>query len=827
MRIIFFVGLILLLSAGTATATTYYVRTDGNNSCLGTSNASYTDNTSCAWLTIARGLNATGAGAGDILRVQAGTYLNDSASIANEGNLTHPLRVIADGEVIMDGNATRSYSFFINQKHDIIIDGFIVQNYINVDANSAGITVLSSGTPSKNITITNNTIRNMTTKAVYMRNIAFAENITVSNNNIYNTSGIAGAELTHNSTIDNNEIHDLQTNAIGINLGGNYTTVSNNYLYNISGATSKAISTGRSNGMRYIGNRLDNAGVRGFRIGTGGAKNVTLESNIIINQGVPIDIYPDTEVTMTNNTVLNSTGWILQGPEYLIMRNNTLDDVSVVLFGISESNTSIPNNVTTFIFENNTMNNSIALSVSNVINGTIKNNIFKYGDNTTSIDERKSGVLLNYDGNSYQYGSENISIESNVFFNIKYGIIISNNTGKWVNNLVIKNNIFMNITNAIVNYSATNPNINYNMVYNNSSSAYINISESNTLYSDPLFIINGTDFHLQSQYNRWNGTAWVQDAQTSPAIGAGDPTSDNSLSPWGGIIEMGAYGNTAEASQGTPEVVTYSLSGYVTGISGVNVSNSTIGSNLTNVTGYYQIDNISNGTYVMTVSKTGYDTNTTSVTISGNTMQNFTLIESNYNNFTFSNVSTSSTSIYVGSQYNQISVDINDSDGYIANATVGITYNGIETNYTMIGGNDTWRYNFISGVPGTYIISGFYANDNSSGSNSSTQSITFYVVPQRQGGNSGAPVVTSTPASSITNVTNVSLLPLSIINKSKSPPVTSKQTKEIFSIVTLLMGVLIIFKGGTNKSVGQYKKEFVVIIGVILVGIAIYLNGGL
>jgi len=49
---------------------------------------------------------------------------------------------------------------------------------------------------------------------------------------------------------------------------------------------------------------------------------------------------------------------------------------------------------------------------------------------------------------------------------------------------------------------------------------------------------------------RWNGTEWVIDDVTSPCIDAGAPDSDYTNEPAdnGGRINIGAYGNTAEAS---------------------------------------------------------------------------------------------------------------------------------------------------------------------------------------------------------------------------------------------------------------------------------------
>jgi hypothetical protein len=72
--------------------------------------------------------------------------------------------------------------------------------------------------------------------------------------------------------------------------------------------------------------------------------------------------------------------------------------------------------------------------------------------------------------------------------------------------------------------------------------------------SDPLVAnsANGS-FHLKSQAGRRDPftESWVQDDVTSPCIDAGDPNSPIGLEtfPNGGIINMGAYGGTAEASK--------------------------------------------------------------------------------------------------------------------------------------------------------------------------------------------------------------------------------------------------------------------------------------
>jgi predicted outer membrane repeat protein len=66
------------------------------------------------------------------------------------------------------------------------------------------------------------------------------------------------------------------------------------------------------------------------------------------------------------------------------------------------------------------------------------------------------------------------------------------------------------------------------------------------------FWVDG-DYHLKSQAGRWdaNEGRWVRDEVTSPCIDVGDPMSPIGLEPFpnGGVVNMGAYGGTAEASK--------------------------------------------------------------------------------------------------------------------------------------------------------------------------------------------------------------------------------------------------------------------------------------
>lgn len=87
-------------------------------------------------------------------------------------------------------------------------------------------------------------------------------------------------------------------------------------------------------------------------------------------------------------------------------------------------------------------------------------------------------------------------------------------------------------------------------------------SYSNRITGDPLFAdATSRDYHLKSTEGRWNGSTWVTDAVASPCIDAGDPASayENEPAPNGGRINLGCYGNTAEASKSSDAITSYTV----------------------------------------------------------------------------------------------------------------------------------------------------------------------------------------------------------------------------------------------------------------------------
>lgn len=114
----------------------------------------------------------------------------------------------------------------------------------------------------------------------------------------------------------------------------------------------------------------------------------------------------------------------------------------------------------------------------------------------------------------------------------------------------LRNCIVTNITTI----GETSPTNTYSNFYNN---GFAMPSGTGNSAVDPLYANDVLqDFHLKSEYGRYSATGWVADASTSPCIDTGDASDGYSEEPAGngGRINMGAYGNTSEASKssGTP-----------------------------------------------------------------------------------------------------------------------------------------------------------------------------------------------------------------------------------------------------------------------------------
>jgi hypothetical protein len=148
-------------------------------------------------------------------------------------------------------------------------------------------------------------------------------------------------------------------------------------------------------------------------------------------------------------------------------------------------------------------------------------------DNTTIVTSKVQGHI-------------DIGIQSHNKYSVKNGTIIYN-----VNSSII---VATDPVNVQAPYLASDIHINYSDVFDEAWAGAGNI-DADPIFADP----NNGDYHLKSQAGRWdaNEGRWTKDEVTSPCIDAGDPKSPIGLEPFpnGGIINMGAYGGTEEASK--------------------------------------------------------------------------------------------------------------------------------------------------------------------------------------------------------------------------------------------------------------------------------------
>ncbi|MCE5345416.1 MAG: hypothetical protein LLG13_03885 [Bacteroidales bacterium] len=165
----------------------------------------------------------------------------------------------------------------------------------------------------------------------------------------------------------------------------------------------------------------------------------------------------------------------------------------------------------------------------NSTNTTFKNcifvnstNLFRFGKSTSGSDENSGTVLRNC-----------------ILYGIRNQYETNDRAYPWtyVRDTLTKETGYSDLDDVVITYT-------------NFFNGFAMISGTGNISTDPLFA-GTTDFHIRSQGGRWNGTTWVNDDVTSSCIDAGDPADNYSGEPCphGNRINMGAYGNTIEASK--------------------------------------------------------------------------------------------------------------------------------------------------------------------------------------------------------------------------------------------------------------------------------------
>ena len=115
--------------------------------------------------------------------------------------------------------------------------------------------------------------------------------------------------------------------------------------------------------------------------------------------------------------------------------------------------------------------------------------------------------------------------------------------------LTVKNGIVWTNTAGGIN---TNFGLAMALTYTDVQDSSLTNMGAGNISADPLFVnAAGGDYHEKGTGGAWSNGTWIRYGVDSPCIDKGDPSSDWSLEPRpnGRRINMGAYGNTAQASK--------------------------------------------------------------------------------------------------------------------------------------------------------------------------------------------------------------------------------------------------------------------------------------
>jgi hypothetical protein len=381
----------VLLGCGSACqGTTYYASTSGNDTNAGT--------LSSPFRTIQHGLNVA-THPGDTVLVRGGTY-NEAISFPASGTAAGgyiTLQNYSGESPSINGNGLSALKLVdINNRSYVQLIGFDIQNLFALPHDGGGVFVEGSGT---NINILNNTIHHFN----------YASSGTDSGRNgrgiaVWGTS--ASADLEHVQISGNTvyDCHELYGNVVEISGNTMYFQVTGNTVHDNDGIQidvtggyqppSFAFWSIRADNGTVSGNTVYNGNVNGIGIYVDGAADTVVESNVVHDTTVGIQVVAE----IANFTAINITV-----QDNLIYNNST--------YGLGAGTATTPGfgsgSITSCSFLNNTVYNNGAGAYGNIALGNstysaIANNIFYAGDNIALSNfglKSSSGIWM--DNNLY------------------------------------------------------------------------------------------------------------------------------------------------------------------------------------------------------------------------------------------------------------------------------------------------------------------------------------------------------------------------------------------------------------------------------------------
>jgi len=190
-------------------------------------------------------------------------------------------------------------------------------------------------------------------------------------------------------------------------------------------------------------------------------------------------------------------------------------------------------------------------------NTVIENNVIQSDAGLENMYPAPGIVFLGGDATNNIYGFQTIVKNNIIVDNVSFGI---DNQQPAIHSFISDYNVingnlsgnYNNVTSTTDIYS--NPKLASNLIdiYNNIlNSNWQNAVSSGNFEGDLGANEAKLEYHIKSEFGRWDGTQWVNDTTTSPCIDAGDPTYnyENEPTPNGSRINLGAFGNTAFTSK--------------------------------------------------------------------------------------------------------------------------------------------------------------------------------------------------------------------------------------------------------------------------------------
>jgi Right handed beta helix region/PKD domain/Ser-Thr-rich glycosyl-phosphatidyl-inositol-anchored membrane family len=506
---------------------------------------------------IAALFNAYPIGAGDVIEVDLGTYPLSGNIVIGASHSGVVIRGFYDvfnlsrvATISRTGTAAGSDVFDLQGATNVTLDhlnltGGAAGVYAGDGAGSTGLTISNSnlygsgdygvflGSGNSGATFTNNLIHD-TANASGVGIYARQDQISASVNTVYNNAryGI-DVEAGNNSTVSGNMVYGNGTGIVadtaavtgntvrdnlndGIIASGNSTVSGNSTFHNVGANGSPGAGIELLGGTAQGNVSFNNA----YGVLVSGAGTV---ANNRLNNNTAAGISCGNGVSVSGN-VINSNGWGIQANVH----------VGAV--------TSFTNNV---IYSN--VNGGLQL-VGGYNTPVINNTIYQTAGDALDV--------LN------QAGQTNISVRDNIFW-VTGGYDIKVDSASQAAVASDYNDLYFTGSGQVGYWQGTGQ---------GTLGAWRQSAgqDADTISTDPLFVsVAGADFHEQSLYGSFHGGALapfpaiggglpsmragtlIIDANQSPAIDRGDPASAFALEPApnGGYVNLGAFGNTAQASK--------------------------------------------------------------------------------------------------------------------------------------------------------------------------------------------------------------------------------------------------------------------------------------